>query len=222
MAAIDLYIEKYNVSDTIHKCLNTDSKELIELVTSRSGDYFVINRDENLAGDVVAKMTVIKDCLVKTDNYYHISHDIIIDLDITSPLRTIKDIHAAIKKKKENRSIDIIFSVTTPRRNPYFNMVKQNNDGTVYKICDSNYTARQQAPKVFDMNASIYVYESGFLRKNQSNLLFDGICDIIEMYDTVVLDIDSEEDLIFMELIAKLLYEKKVEFKEIYNNVWVN
>jgi CMP-N,N'-diacetyllegionaminic acid synthase len=216
MTAIELYVEKFYGSDSIHKCLNTDSKDLIDLVSKRDVNYFIINRIESLAGDTIAKMAVIKDCLIRADEYYNVSHDLVVDLDITSPLRTVEDVCNAIEKKKGNKNIDIVFSVTNSRRNPYFNMVKQNKDGTVSKICESNYTARQQAPKVFDMNASIYVYESDFLRKNQSNMLFDGTCDIVEMYDTVVLDIDSEEDLNFMEILAKYIYENKVEFKEIY------
>jgi CMP-N,N'-diacetyllegionaminic acid synthase len=218
MIAIDLYIERYNISDTIHKCLNTDSKELIDLVAKRDTDYFIINRNEELSGDTVAKMAVIKDCLARADDYYNISHDMIIDLDITSPLRTVEDIHIAIEKKKDSKKTDIVFSVTNSRRNPYFNMVQQNADGAVNKICESNYTARQQAPEVFDMNASIYVYESSFLNYNVTNRLFDGKCDIIKMFDTAVLDIDSEEDFIMMEIIAKYIFEKKIEFNQIYFN----
>jgi CMP-N,N'-diacetyllegionaminic acid synthase len=215
MAAIDLYIKEYKVSDTIHKCLNTDSKELIELVTRRDAGYFIINRDENLAGDTVAKMAVIKDCLVRADDYYNISHDVIVDLDITSPLRTATDVYNAIEYKKQHVDMDVIFSVTNARRNPYFNMVKQNTDGTVSKICESNYVTRQQAPEVFDMNASIYVYNSNFLKSNVSNKIFDGKCGIIKMFDTAVLDIDSEEDFVIMEIIAKYLYESQEKFNQV-------
>jgi CMP-N,N'-diacetyllegionaminic acid synthase len=219
MSAIELYIEKYNISDTVHTCLNTDSKELVDLVTKRASHYFVINRDEKLAGDAVAKMAVIKDCLAKADAYYNILHDIVIDLDITSPLRTAGDIYNAIEYKKQYMDMDVFFSVTNARRNPYFNMVKQNADGTVSKICESNYTARQQAPEVFDMNASIYVYKSSFLKDNITNKIFDGKCGIIKMLDTAVLDIDSEEDFMLMETIANYLYENKVEFQEIYAGI---
>jgi CMP-N,N'-diacetyllegionaminic acid synthase len=218
MSAIELYIEKYNVSDAVHMCLNTDSKELVDLVTKRDSEYFVINRDKKLAGGAVAKMAVIKDCLTKADAYYNISHDLVIDLDITSPLRTIGDIHNAIEYKKVYMDMDVVFSVTNARRNPYFNMVKQNADGTVSKICESNYTARQQAPEVFDMNASIYVYKSSFLKDNITNKIFDGKCGIIKMFDTAVLDIDSEEDFVLMEMIAKYIYHGNVAFNDVYVN----
>lgn len=219
MGAINLYVEKYNDSDAVHKCLNTDSKELIDLVTKRDIGYFIINRDEELAGDTVAKMAVIKNSLEQADAYYNIMHDIVIDLDITSPLRTVDDVYKAIEYQRQHTDMDVVFSVTDARRNPYFNMVKQNADGTVSKVCESNYTARQQAPEVFDMNASIYVYKSSFLRNNITNKIFDGKCGVIKMYDTAVLDIDSEEDFVLMEIIAKYLYENKDNFDQIYINL---
>jgi CMP-N,N'-diacetyllegionaminic acid synthase len=216
MAAVELYIEKYNTSDTIHKCLNTDSKGLIDLVTRQGSDYFIINRDGYLSGDTVAKMAVIKDCLIQADVYYNISHDIVIDLDMTSPLRTVNNVYQAVEYQKQNMDMDVVFSVTNARRNPYFNMIKQNADGTVSKVCESNYTARQQTPTVFDMNASIYVYKSDFLKNNNTNRIFDGKCGVIKMYDTAILDIDSEEDFVLMEIIAKYLYDNKIEFNQIY------
>jgi CMP-N,N'-diacetyllegionaminic acid synthase len=219
MSAIELYKEKNNGVDLFHTCLSTDSKDLIELVVKRNDECFIINRGEELAGDTVAKMAVIKDCLSKSDNYFGISHDIVIDLDITSPLRTIQVILNAVEYQKQHPYLDIVFSVTNSRRNPYFNMVKQNADGTVSKICESDYTARQQAPDVFDMNASIYVYKSNFLKNNITNKIFDGKCGTIKMFDTAVLDIDSEEDFVLMEIIAKHIYKSKAKFNEIYYNI---
>jgi CMP-N,N'-diacetyllegionaminic acid synthase len=98
-------------------------------------------------------------------------------------------------------------------------MVKQNPDGTVEKICESDYVSRQQAPEIFDMNASIYVYESRFLENNGSDKLFDGKCGIIKMLDTAVLDIDSEEDFVLMEIIAGYLFKTRKDFGMIKNNL---
>ena len=39
------------------------------------------------------------------------------------------------------------------------------------------------------------------------------------MYDTAVLDLDHENDMELMEVIAKYLFEKKEEFEEIYDNI---
>ena len=64
----------------------------------------------------------------------------------------------------------------------------------------SNFTARQQAPEIYDMNASLYAYSPEFLKSGKGVL--DGYCECIEMYDTGVLDLDHEIDFELMEVIA--------------------
>ena len=39
------------------------------------------------------------------------------------------------------------------------------------------------------------------------------------MFDTGVLDLDHENDLFLMEVIAKYLFENNEEFGEVYNNI---
>ena len=62
------------------------------------------------------------------------------------------------------------------------------------------------------MNASIYVYERGYLLRQD---LTHRTNSIVVMKDTAVLDIDSEEDFIMMELIAGHLREHDPEFAKI-------
>lgn len=216
IAAMRLYKEQDNTGDNFGVCLNTDSEELIAQVLEQEPSTFVVRRTQELSGDTVAKIAVIKDCLKKAEEHLEMSFDLVVDLDITSPLRKVKDIKNAVQKKQQERSLELVFSVTSARRSPYFNMVKQNSDGTVSKVMDSNFTARQQAPELFDMNASIYVYEANFLRSNTSNMLFDASCGIVQMIDTAVLDIDSEEDFFLMQIIGKYFYESDQEYGEIF------
>jgi CMP-N,N'-diacetyllegionaminic acid synthase len=200
LAAIDFYA-KHNADKTIHVALNTDSDELVELARVWNSDINIVSRAPELAGDSAAKLPVIQDTFYQMEAMQGIKYDCIIDLDITSPLRTLQDIEAAIDSMKSN-GFDVVFSVTEARRNPYFNMVKLHPDGGCEKVIESNYTARQQSPAIYDMNASIYVYNPSFLRTNTSGMLFDGACGFIEMPDTGILDIDSERDFLLMEAIA--------------------
>ena len=143
------------------------------------------------------------------------NYDLIIDLDITSPLRTVKDLDDMIEKKL-NTDYDLIFSVTDSRRNPYFNMVMETEHG-YDRVIKSNFNTRQEAPVIYDMNASIYVYSREFLQRKVG--LFDGKCGIHKMFDTGVLDLDHENDMFLMEVIAKYLFENNEEFAEVYNNI---
>lgn len=217
LAAISMYIKQYGKEeDTYDVVLNTDSEELIKQV----GDnpflkVDVIRRGEELAGDTIGKKDVILDCINKMEQRAGKSYDAAVDLDLTSPLRSVNDIKALIEKHFET-SADITYSVTSARRNPYFNQVKRTDKG-VSVVISSNFTCRQQAPEIYDMNASLYAYSPTHLRNGGG--FSEGYFEIIEMYDTAVLDLDKEEDFELMEVIADYLFKIRPEFAEIFNAI---
>ncbi|MDE6992816.1 MAG: acylneuraminate cytidylyltransferase family protein [Lachnospiraceae bacterium] len=215
LSAISLYRERYaSEKNYIQTAINTDSKDLIRLAEAVAEKMFVIDRTPELAGDKTPKVSVILDCLEKSEKACGVMFDIVVDLDITSPLRTVEDIHHAVAKKLACPAADVVFSVTPSRRNPYFNMVRKEGDFFV-KAIPSNYTARQQAPLFYDMNASIYAYSSQALRKKDAETFFCDGSDVILMQDTGVLDIDSEEDYALMQVIAEYFYCTVPEYGEI-------
>lgn len=219
LAAIVLYKEKYGADDDIKVVLNTDSEELIKIATAQKQiSIIIIRREAELGGDFVPKVSVIKDCLIRTENNFHCSFDMVIDLDITSPFRTVDDVKNAIDKKNVRSDTDVVYSVTTARRNPYFNMVKEEN-GYFVKAVASEYTTRQQAPVMFDMNASIYAYAPRALKEKQANRFFNDRADVIVMKDTAVLDIDSEEDFELMQVLGEYFKHNDLKFTEILNKV---
>jgi CMP-N,N'-diacetyllegionaminic acid synthase len=64
------------------------------------------------------------------------------------------------------------------------------------------------------MNASIYAYSPRALREKEHSTFFNNNCDAIVMFDSGILDIDSEEDYELMQVIAKYLFENNEAFKE--------
>lgn len=211
LAAIVMYLDT-NKDINADIVVNTDSKELIELFNKNTmSKVEIIERSKELSTDNAPKIAVILDCLVKMEEKNNFKYDMVVDLDITSPLRTINDISHLIKKQKDTQC-DVAFSVTTARRNPYFNMVMKTEKG--YKrVIETNFIARQEAPEIFDMNASMYAYAPEYLKQGKGVL--DGYCEVIEMYDTGILDLDHENDFELMEIVGKYLFETKNEFKEI-------
>ena len=123
------------------------------------------------------------------------------DLDATSPLRKISDIEGAVKKCIEN-DLDIVYSVCEARKNPYFNMVELDENGYPHlsKKLDSAILSRQAAPKVYELNASIYVYKREFLLN--ATTVFSDKAGIWVMDDESI-DIDSENDLKYMEYLLR-------------------
>ena len=216
MANIALYMEKYAGEDDIKIVLNTDSEPLKDLVRCvKDVPVTIIHREESLAGDKVPKVAVILDSLNKAEEAFARKFDMVVDLDITSPLRTVQDIKNAVDKKDRRNDVDVVYNVAPSRRNPYFNMVKEEN-GFFCKAIPSNFTTRQEAPVFYDMNASIYAYSPDALRNKEQSTFFNSNCDAIVMADTGILDIDSEEDYELMQVIANYLFEKKEAFKDTY------
>lgn len=214
LSAIRLYMDKYP-QNNIAVALNTDSKELQKLVLSQHmvDNVIMVERKESLAGDVVAKVEVIKDTYFRCvgDGNF----DVVVDLDITSPMRRLCDIEAAIEGLLSDQNCDLVYSVVPARRSPYFNMVEK-KDEYYRKICPSMYTARQQAPASYELNASIYAYSPKFLSGTIDKTILDYNCGIVVMPDYLVLDIDSEEDFEMMEMLFGYFVKQDEGLREIY------
>lgn len=212
LSALDLFLNKKTIDFDYDIVVNTDSEELMDIMrTNPFREVVIVNREKDLSGDLIGKIAVIADCFKKMKSEY----DMVVDLDITSPLRTVLDIERVIVKHIEKEP-DVTTTVTTSRRNPYFNQVIKTDYG-YKKVIDSEFTARQQAPEIFDMNASIYAYSSQFLKMGKGVL--DGYVECVEMYDTGILDLDHENDFVLMEIVAKYLFDTNYDFKEIYENI---
>lgn len=215
LAAVSVYQERcLPEGDRIRTVLNTDSEELAQLTAGVPDPPVFLRRPPELAGDRAAKVSVIRDCLLRAQTLWGEKFDAVVDLDITSPLRTAGDVQAVVSRKLARPETDAVYSVAPARRNPYFNMVRE-EDGFFCKAIPSDFTARQQAPVFYDMNASIYAYSVKPLLEKDPATFFNDRADAVVMLDTGILDIDSEEDYELMQAIAEHLYARRPDFREI-------
>lgn len=212
LAAIRLYSGAH-LEDEIVTALNTDSEDLVNIVRGQTivKDVVIVKRAKGLEGDLVPKVDVIKSTWESLGRDF----ESIIDLDITSPMRRLSDIENAINAFKSNVELDLVFSVVDSRRNPYFNMVERTPDGELRRVCDLAFTARQQAPKCYDLNASIYVYNPSFLLKKIDKPILNYTFDISIMPDYRVLDIDSEDDFNMMEIMINHFMYSETQIMEL-------
>lgn len=215
VSAIDLFI-KNNKQYECDIVLNTDSADLIGLFSNNLIlPIHILERAPELGKDNTPKVDVIQNSYMVLKGRLKKDYNIVVDLDITSPLRTLKDLETLVDKKQDSDA-DVVFSVTDSRRNPYFNMVMKTDNG-YERVIQSNFNARQEAPEIFDMNASMYAYSPEFLASGKG--IFEGKCDVIKMMDTAVLDIDHENDFKLMEVIASYLFNSDEEFRSIFENI---
>lgn len=202
LAAIRLYAERYAAEyEAMDIALNTDSPELKQIILAVAPDAFTIDRDAALGGDTVRKIDVIRDSYVKAQAAYGRDYDVVVDMDVTSPLRRVADVRVVLEKRITSDA-DIVTTAVPSRRSPYFNMVMARG-GYYGAVIPKNYASRQQAPEAFDMNASIYAYSKAFM--DSGKVSFDKM-DIVLMQDNGILDIDGEDDLELMQVIAAYRY----------------
>ncbi len=199
--------------------LNTDSVDLKNLILEKYPEVIYLERKPELANDTSPKMAVFQDCLHEMEARKSIKYDYLIDLDITSPLRQIDDVLSAYKMKIEREDSGVVLTGCASRRNPYFNLVKEDGDKIVKSIDLGRFTARQEVPNTFDLNASIYVFNAQFLRENTTGFIWDTKCVLFLMKDTGVLDIDSEEDFELMSLVGKYFFTEIETFKAVRDNI---
>jgi|TARA_B110000238_G_scaffold197829_1_gene241159 CMP-N,N'-diacetyllegionaminic acid synthase len=158
-------------------------------------------RNKNLSSDRAGKVPVIRDALLKAEYFYKKKYDIIIDLDVSSPLRKLHDIKKAIKMFLDSDSNNLITACKS-RKNPYFNMVEIVNDKLcLVKKMKKKILRRQDARQVYDVNASIYIWKRNYLLK--SNTIISNKTSLYEMPYNRSVDIDSKDDLKIVKLFLK-------------------
>ena len=183
--------------------VSTDSKEIADIAI-RYGAEVPFIRPAELASDTAGKVDVLRHALIESEGYYNIKFDALLDLDATAFIRTTEDIENIVRIFKEKRP-DCIFSVVKSHKNPYFNMVEEKEDGTV-TVCkqfSNGIYRRQDTPKVYEMNASMYVYDRKFLLDANNKMPYSKKALIYEMGELSSFDIDSEIDFKFVEFLLK-------------------
>lgn len=183
--------------------VSTDSEEIAKVARDRGAEVPFL-RPLELATDTSGKLEVLRHALVESEKYYAKEFDALLDLDATAPIRSVEDIENLVNMLKEKRA-DCVFSVVRARRNPYFNMVEEQPDGTV-KLCKeppSLVTRRQDAPCVYEMNASMYIYDRKFLLDKSNKMPYAKRAFAYEMKAVSAIDIDSELDFKFIEFLFK-------------------
>lgn len=183
--------------------VTTDSEQIAE-IAKKYGASVPFLRPPELATSTVAKMDSLRHALLASENYYETKFDALFDFDVTAPIRTINDIDNIFKLFLEKRP-DCVFSVVRSKKNPYFNIVEKQADGTVRvsKILSETILTRQTAPEVFDMNVSLYIFSRDFLLDKNNKLPYAGKSYAYEMDEISGIDIDSELDFKFIEFLIE-------------------
>ena len=180
--------------------ISTDSPAIAEAARA-AGAETPFMRPAELANDTAGKWEVWQHALAACEAHYGEPIGLFVDLDCTSPLRDVEDISKAIAQFRAS-DVDAVFTVCDARKNPYFNMLEE-EDG-ILRICKKlpkPIVRRQDAPRVFEHVASIYVLSPDYLKRGTG--LLSGRTHGYDIGTAKSPDIDNESDFEFVEYLMK-------------------
>ncbi len=179
--------------------VSTDSNEIINIAKKYGAEVF-FKRSEELSDDKAGKVKVIQDAFIRSEAYFNTNYDYHFDLDATSPLRIDSDLKNAFAQFLKNKN-DILQTAMIARKSPYFNLVELNDKGHLYlsKNLEIPVVRRQDSPKCYDLNASIYIWTRDAILNNDS--VFIDNCGLYIMPEERSIDIDTALDFKFVEFV---------------------
>ena len=190
--------------------VSTDSNK-IALIAKKYGVQ-VIKRPKLLSKDRSSELLAWKHAI----NYLHKKNnffDIFLTLPTTSPLRSKTDIQKCLKKF--NNKCDIVVTGAKSKRNPWYNILKVNNETEYASLLinsSKKFQNRQLTPTTFDMTTVAYVANPNYILKTKN--LLNGRVRVCEIPQERAIDIDDYYDL----RMARLLIKRKKNEKQSNNN----
>lgn len=182
-------------------CVTTDDDEIIKVVENY-GLKVPFKRPDYLATDTCGSNEVIQHAWKFFENR-GIHYDAVLLLQPTSPFRKVEFLKEAVALYDD--SIDMVTSVKSAPCNPYYDGFEDNEEGLLaISKGDGTIERRQDAPKVWQLNGSIYVI-------NPNSLMEKGLAHFTRirkyaMSELYSVDIDNPFDW----KVAELIIEEKL------------
>jgi N-acylneuraminate cytidylyltransferase/CMP-N,N'-diacetyllegionaminic acid synthase len=179
--------------------VSSDSNEILD-VAKRNGADVLVRRPDAMATDTAPKLPAIRHCFETAEHETGRVYPIFVDLAATSPLRLPADVVGAIRLLKTTDASSVITG-TLARRSPYFSLVELDKHGVPHlcKKLETPLVRRQDSPRCFDMNGSIYVWRrEPFLA---APAIFYNNTRLYEMPEDRSIDVDSALDLEIAEFL---------------------
>lgn len=178
---------------------SSDSDEILRTAEHHGADL-LIRRPPEMASDLAAKPPAIRHCFLEAEGRLGHRYEAFVDLDVTSPLRLVEDIRGAVSLF-ERSGVSNVITGSQARHSPYFTLVEADDHGHVHlsKTAAQAVVRRQDSPKCWDMNGSIYVWRREPFLSDPRVLYPDTM--LFEMPAERSVDIDSELDWRIVELL---------------------
>ena len=183
-----------NVPEISDICVSTDHPDIRDASLSFSG-VTVVDRPAELSGDRIADSPVLQHATAEREKNTGQPFDVVLMLQVTSPLRTKDDVTESIEKLILTEC-DAVWTVSPTEL--HFHPLKQlvlGEDSTMRMFDERGLRiiARQQLDPVFHRNGCCYALRRDFLMSAEGLFSPDSSYAIISRGERV--NIDTEEDL---------------------------
>lgn len=172
--------------------VSTDSPEIAAVARAAGADVPFL-RPEELARDETPMLPVLQHALAELDpEGTHFSELLL--LDPTSPGRLPEDVRRASALLHERPEADGVVAVSEPSFNPIWHAVLD-HDGFMEPLVPDgrSYGRRQDLPRVFRINAALYLFRAAFLRRERETWQ-NGLHLLLEIPERRAFHIDSVDD----------------------------
>lgn len=179
--------------------VSTDSED-IAVVAAQHGAEVPFMRPSHLASDDCPEWLSWRHALDFIRNDEGSLPDAMVCVPVTAPLRQPVDIERCLELFSKGNA-DVVITVTDAHRNPYFNMVTMQSNGSVGLVIPqmSGISRRQDAPEVFDMTTVAYVADPEFVLTHES--VFAGRVKAVHVPIERSIDIDALLDFEIAEFL---------------------
>jgi len=179
--------------------VSTDDERIADIARA-AGATVPYLRPPELATDEAGKLPVVEHLVAHVESQGG-PVGRVVDLQPTSPLRDGADISAALATRQDAQ---LVVSVTEAAENPYFNLVELGADGLAHLSKGEGKLRRQDAPKVYALNGSIYVWQRAALAHAAQHGLWSATIAAYVMARWKSADIDTLDDFEY----AQWLFER--------------
>ncbi|MCX7830666.1 MAG: acylneuraminate cytidylyltransferase family protein [Acidobacteria bacterium] len=185
-----------NMCQRIDKIIVSTEDDEIAGIAEKYGAEVPFKRPEALATDEAGMIPVLQHALKESESIYRKRFETLLLLDPTSPGRYPEDIEKAVKLLENSKDADGVIGVSQPEFNPLWHCVIETN-GFIKPLIKGaeKYKRRQEVPKVFRINASLYLWKRHFLLSEKAvKWVEEGKNLMLEIPEIRAIHIDHLED----------------------------
>lgn len=190
-------VQQANEASTIDRAIVSTDDEEIASVAREYGGEVPFMRPDKLAMDETPGAPVIQHALSWVEQQQE-PPDVILKLQVTSPLRRVDDIDGAVRKLRNDNAAKSIISVTEFEQPPFW-AVLPDKDGYLHSYFDKDVLWTDDIPRSQDLpdlkcpNGAIFAAHRNFFIENES--FYTDATIPFEMPRDRSIDIDEPIDL---------------------------